>query len=155
MNDHVDANREYVNRLFSKLPKQGLVTNPITGGSYIADFDPVSVQKKLAERGIAARQTFAEANPGLPSLPLSYHAREEYKGSFDISHAIALYARSMEALGYPPDHVPFSEYVAGLLAHPYLGQLFSDAGLAETYPPKPLTGLDGSGYWTPCRNTKR
>jgi hypothetical protein len=73
--------------------------------------------------------------------PMSYEEREraKFKDRGGMRHAVALYARSLEACRKPDRHPNLDNYMCGLLCDAYLRKLFQK--IAHLYAPKPLRGL--------------
>jgi hypothetical protein len=114
--------------------------DPVTGIQFVHGLDPVVCQIRDAAKALRARDRFARANPGLPPLPLSYPEWGRLKGAFDLNHALARYARSLESWNYNIDaHPPFDAYVCGLMCDERLRGMFS--AIADRFPPEPLKGL--------------
>lgn len=132
---------------------------PVTDGYFTKD-DSIRAIKQRARRALAAVEWFAQTGPLDYGLPLSYRAREAFKGSFDEGYIIALFARSLAASDWYYDkHVTYPVYAAGILAIPDLGLriLENDPSLAKRYPPNQLPGLKPSGHYAPIsgRSLKR
>lgn len=153
---------QLVRRGFSQSPdrRSRIRINLFTGGSYVPGVDSEMKQVILAVRLIEATIKLAtSAIPNAPRFPWGYREREALKGTGPLNHVVALFARSLEAQNYRTDsHPTFQDYIAGVFAHPQLSQLLQDMypGFVLGVAPKPLTGLDGSGYYAfspngPCR----
>lgn len=144
---------KFVRQMFAQAHDRGakIRTNPVTGGDWMPGLDSTEAQIKIAWRALNAQAVCAAGGLLAPySLPLNYAAREAGKSNFDLRYGISLFARSLEDKKYVlSKHPPFDVYMSGLLALPGIGSrlLECDPGLALRFPPTPLVGLDGSGYF--------
>jgi hypothetical protein len=80
---------------------------------------------------------------------ITYSEREWIKSNDPggMGHALALYARSLEACDHPDRHPSFHRYMCGLLCDAHLSAAF--APIARLFQPQPLPGLTpGYSYWT-------
>jgi hypothetical protein len=143
-----------VKRIFDQAPDRGakIRTNPITGGCWVPGLDSTAAQIRIAWRALDAQAVCASGalRGSSQSLPLTYAAREAEKVSGGFGYAVSLFARSLADKKYVLDsHPPFDVYMSGLLARPEIGPrlLAREPGLALRFPPRPLIGLDGSGYF--------
>jgi hypothetical protein len=147
--------------MFAQAPDRGAQTriNPITGGRWVPGKDSTEAQIRIAWRALTAQAECASTGllGGYP-LPLGYAAREAGKANGGFGYAVSLFARSLANKGYVlSNHPPFDVYMSGLLARPDIGPylLGRDPGLALRFPPTPLVGLDGSGYFRQRRRMGR
>ena len=147
-----------VDQLFSKLPKRGPCTNPVTGGGFIRGLDPVGPQKRIAQRALRAREWFAEHGPpDLQPLPLSALEISDLKSFPQARHYIlSLYGRSVAARNYAIEvHPAFDEYARGVMASAYAPDFVKkDEEMQRRYPPCPLKWLEGGLYWRPPKNPR-
>ena len=142
-----------VDQLFSKLPKRGPCTNPVTGGGFIRGLDPVGPEKRIAQRALRAREWFAEHGPpDLPPLPLSLCERDVLKSGGPLLHYIlSCYSRSVADLDYAiEEHPGFNDYAGGVMASdnapPFVKK---DEELRRRFPPRVLPGLGAGLFWIP------
>jgi hypothetical protein len=124
--------------------------NPVTGAMFVHGEDPIDSQIEDAAVALRARARFAREHPDLPLLPLNYADRERAKrgpDNFRIEHALAHFARSLEAHHYDLDrHPSFEAYMRGLLCSQRVREMY--APIAHLFPPQPLPGLvPGQSYW--------
>ena len=150
-----------VRQMFAQAPDRGAQTrtNPITGGRWVPGKDSTEAQIRIAWRALTAQAECASTGllGGYP-LPLSYAAREAGKANGGFGYAVSLFARSLADKKYVlSSHPPFDVYMSGLLARPDIGPdlLGRDPLLALRFPPTPLVGLDGSGFFRPVRMRRR
>lgn len=129
--------------------------NMFTGGSYVSGEDFAIRQTILAVRVIEATIEFQRLGiPDAPDFPWGYQEREALKGKACLDHIVALWARSLEAQNYRMDtHPAFRDYASGVLADPWLSGIlqYMYPGAALDFLPRPLPGLDASGYYKPSR----
>jgi hypothetical protein len=124
--------------------------NPVTGAMFVHGEDPIDRQIEAAAVALRARDRFAREHPSLPLLPLNYADRERAKrgpDNFRIEHALAHFARSLEAHQYDLDrHPSFEVYMRGLLCCQRLREMYTL--IAHLFPPHPLPGLvPDQSYW--------
>jgi hypothetical protein len=111
--------------------------------------DSAMTQAEIGQRALRARRAFALANPDLLQAAVGLCRAGSLQGAAirgGIRHALALFARSLEACGYDLDrHPSFNDYMRGLLCSEHLRKVLSS--VAYLYPPKPLLGLEpGKSY---------
>jgi hypothetical protein len=137
-----------VARLFRAVPgsRGDICEFPIIGGHFLKG-EKTLWQRALAAKALEARDWFAVNGPhDAPPLPLSYSDREVMKIG-GLSHMMALYARSLEALEYDTDHHPsFEEYARGVIEW---DPNWATEALRKRFPPRRLEGLDDWLCWHP------
>jgi hypothetical protein len=124
-----------------------VVEAPIIGEVYTAE-GVESIKRKITLAIAAQIRWDKHKPPSLPALPLSLAQIRALMGSW--RHLLALYAYSWRKAGWDPEHPPFDEFTAGLLASPRVPWYLKNAvGLSEVKP-KPLAALDDETFcWDP------
>jgi hypothetical protein len=157
LNSHITR---AVDQLFAALnAKTGeCCDNPFTGGGFVMGLDRISIQKKQAAIALQAREWFAKNGPaGAPPLPLSHGDMEDYRNAKGLTCVVGFYARSLSRQGYGRkrwdvfNHPSFEDFARGLMAKAIesgIRGLAKDEALKKRFPPRPLTGMTGSGFWT-------
>lgn len=132
--------------------------NAVTGGAFIWGDDPLKPQKEDAVRALVARNWFAINGPAdAQPLPVSYNEREDLKWG-GISHILAWYARSLEALDYEvKGHPSFEDFARGVMARRETPDfILNDPKLQRRFPPRALDGLGVGTMWeAPSSTIKR
>ena len=102
--------KDQVDLLFKNAPDRHYETreNPVTGGRFVPELDPIRPQKLKAHRALEAREWFAaQKPPDAPDLPLNYGDREDVRwqgeGLFYLVGAFArsLHGRDFRIEGHP------------------------------------------------------
>jgi hypothetical protein len=153
LEEHMTEYDDQVERLFAEANDrhEKIRRNPVTGGAFVPDVDPVAQQKWIAVKALQARDWFASQKPpDIPDLPLTYGDRERMKVG-GISHIVAWLARSLAGRGYETkDHPGLDEYARGVMASPSApGFIRNDPELLKRYPPRSLPGLGRGLGWDP------
>ena len=126
--------------------------NPIHGGSFVPEFDPIQEQKDAAIRAVLARLWHAKKHAldfDLQPLPLGRDEREEMQRRGPVGHMLKWYARSLDARDYDiVEHPSFHDFVCGMMTDIKGFPEFEE--LRDRFPPRALPGLDPKvSYWEP------
>jgi len=126
--------------------------NPIHGGDFVPEFDPIQEQKDAAIRAVLARLWHAKKHAldfDLQPLPLGWEERDEMQGRGPVGHMLKWYARSLEARDYDiVEHPSFRDFVCGIMTDFEGFPEFEE--LRDRFPPRALPGLDPKvSYWQP------
>ena len=127
--------------------------NPVTDGEFVWGIDPITPQKQEAVRALHAGLWFEKNGPAnAPRLPLSHAEREDLKRG-GVSHILAWYARSLEALDYDVNsHPEFEDFACGVMARQETPDfILSDPLLRRRFPPRLLRGLGVGTMWSAPR----
>lgn len=143
--------KRQVDALFDKARdrKAKVRENPVTGGRFVPGLDPMGRQKLLAQRALEAKAWFEEHRPDDASeLPLTYDARERFKGS-KLPYLVSVFARSLAYRDYRVDgHPKFDEYARAVMASEMApAYIREDAQLLRRYPPKALERMGPGLIW--------
>jgi hypothetical protein len=146
-----------VERLFRENPPRygELCENPVTGGWYVGVLDPTAVEKRKAQRALAAREWHALHGPA-DAQPLPITACEIEDRKYTRSEQAALdfilscYGYSVWVNDYGmTNHPNFEEFARGVTASEHApGFVKNDAELRKRYPPHPLLGLNAGHCWS-------
>jgi hypothetical protein len=125
--------------------------NPILGGDFVPEFDPIQEQKDAAIRAVLARLWHAKKHLDfdLQPLPLGWAEREEMQRRGPVGHMLKWYARSLEARDYDVvEHPSFHDFVCGMMTDIEGFPEFEE--LRDRFPPRAVPGLDPKvSYWEP------
>jgi hypothetical protein len=119
--------------------------NPVTGGGFVAGFDPIGLEKLAAQRALEAREWFAAQKPDdAPQLPLSAVDCDAIKWASPLKYIVSNFASSLRSRDYRTEgHPTFDEYARGVLASSRTPNwIRGDKQLLRRYPPE---GLDELG----------
>jgi hypothetical protein len=146
-----------VDRLFAEIDPndRGWATvNPVTGGKFVWDVDPIVDQKEAAVVALRAREWFSVNGPSdAPLLPLSHDEVEDYRKARGLAGIVGFFARSLARQNYDwQKHPTFDDFACGLTAMAVesgLRGLEQDAELIRRFPPRSLAGMTPGAYWAP------
>jgi hypothetical protein len=126
-------------------------TNPVHGGNFVFDVDPIATQKKEAVKALRAREWFAvNGPPDAPPLPISASEVQKFKTARGYLGIVAAYAQSLHALDYDVvSHPPFNSFARGLMATKTGWGLEKDGALIRRFPPLALPGMTDRLTWLP------
>jgi hypothetical protein len=146
--------KSHVDLLFRDTPTQleQICTNPVTGGDWVSGADSIALQKRLAIRGLLAREWFRVYGPhGAPTLPLSVDEIDDMKWQDPFNHMVACFSESLRANEYDFNiHPSIEVYISGVLASGYAAPLVKeDEDLRKRFPPRPLKWLGRGLCWEP------
>ncbi len=139
-------------------PPQGQLGGlPVFDGLYVGG-EPLSWQRKLAQRALLAREWFyLYGPPDAPPLPLSGIEQEALRYHDPFGHLAAEYARSLEANDWDfRNHPGFDDFARGALASEHSPDFTrKNSALCKRYPPRRLRGLGPGQIWRPDSKVER
>lgn len=152
-----NSTEKKVDRLFDEigpLDRHWCSVNPVTGGKFVWDVDPIFDQKEAAVVALRAREWFSVNGPSdAPLLPLSHDEVEDYRKARGLAGIVGFFARSLARQNYDwRKHPSFDDFACGLTemaVESGLRGLEQDAELIRRFPPRSLTGMTPGAYWAP------
>lgn len=126
--------------------------DPILGHIVISNEDH-SELRLLICRALVAGAKFRNEAPGWPELPLRQQDIATFVDDDDIRRSVTgLYADSLRAESWSPQHPGFGAYVGGLMAcRSTPKHIRTDPELTRQFPPRRLKGITG-GEWLTWRS---
>lgn len=147
--------KDQVDLLFKNAPDRHYETreNPVTGGRFVPELDPIRPQKLKAQRALEAREWFAaQKPPDAPDLPLNYGDREDVRWQGEgLFYLVGAFARSLHGRDFRIEgHPDFDTFARGVMASGSTPDFVrSDPQLLRRYPPRSLNALNRALVFDP------